>query len=165
MARIFGIVICIIAGLGLFCLSLINDSLSCDRISGMCNMQSKLAYVNYEINSDKFKVSDISSVTCEKMYQPARSGKKAYFVLKIKNLNNEYNLGSYRKLPECKARLNNIKDFKSGHTQTLEYSSGFGITNCFGFILGILLFVIAYIILTTQEQSKTYDWEDDNDES
>lgn len=165
MGKYIGFIFCIVFGIFMMGLSLISDDLHCSRYDNLCALKSKILFVNYNISKDEFRVSDIDNAYCEKMYQPSRRGKKAYFVLKMmrKDTNNAYILGSFQKLPMCKNELNPLENFINGKTDTFSYSSGIGTTNALGLILSVLLFIVAIIIITNKEEQKTYEWEEDEE--
>ena len=164
MGKAVGIIFCIIIGIAIFGLSMITDSVECSYTTNNCKMQSKIPGINYIINEIAFSPKEIKTVFCDKMYRPARSGKKAFFVLKMSVLdsNTDYTLGSFPKYALCKNSLEPIKDFTNGKRSYFKYSSGIGASNILGFILAALMFVVSIVILTSKPDTKTYDLEDDD---
>lgn len=151
MSRYLWFLFWIILGTGILFISSIKDSLTCSVGNGNCIMQSHI--FNIKISEDKFPISEIQTIKCEKRLQPSKSGKKAYFILKLlKNDNTEYVLGSYKKLQMCKNELKPIKDITNGKNSEISYTSGIGFTNGLGYIFGILMFIIGIIILTNKEE-------------
>ena len=165
MGKYIGFILCLIGGIAILGLSLVSNGLYCSNSNGECSIQSKLLYVNYKIREDVFSVDDIDRVFCETMYYPSRKGKKAYFVLKLvgKKADTEYLLGNFPKMPMCRQASVPIRDFLAGKRQHFEYSSGIGAMNALGILLSGLMFVVAFIVLTSKEEIKTYDWEDEED--
>lgn len=149
MGKIFGVIICMLIGAGLFLLASVSDSLICSEASGYCSLNSKVW--KYTVSEDNFKVNEIEKIYCKKMYQPARSGKKAYFVLALQKVDGvEFNLGSYKTLGLCKTAKIPMNDFIKGKENSIIYSSGTGIANVFGYIFGVLMFFIAFIIFRSR---------------
>ena len=165
MGKFLSIFFCIIAGIAISGLSMITDTLECSNLQNYCRMQSKISGINRIISEKTFLPSEINKVYCDKMYRPARSGKKAFFALKmtLKDSQTEYNLGSFPKYAMCKQELEPIQKFVTGKNDTFTYSSGLGAANIIGFMLAVIMFVISFVILTNEPENKTYEW--DNDES
>jgi hypothetical protein len=156
MGKIVGFIVCMMLGLGLFVLASVKDVVLCSDGSGMCAISSKV--FGYTISEDAFSIKDVDKIYCKKNYQPARSGKKTYFVLSLKKADGvEYNLGSFKTLGMCKNANSPLKNFISGKEKNIMYSSGTGISNIFGYIFAVLMLFIGIIIL----RSKPDEVEDD----
>ena len=162
MGKFLGFLICLIFGIFLLGLSFISDELTCSRELNTCNLKSKIKHTDYVISEQVFDVNTVNSAYCGKEFQPSRSGKKAYFVLKLQTTEREYNLGSYKKYKLCTADLAPINAFIKGKSPQLVFVSGSGFTNFFGFILAILMFVVGIVILTSQSESDEVDWDEEN---
>ena len=166
MGKFIGFIICVIMGTAIIALSIINENVYCSRADNACLIQSKLGIFNTVLSEDKFLPSEIKQAYCETQLQPARSvGKKKFYVLKIElNNDKEYSLGSYRKYANCKSFMDKINDFNKQNFDEFSHGSGLGYSNTFGIMLGIIVFLIGYLILTSKEEEKKYDWEEDDDE-
>ncbi len=166
MGKFVGFIICVIIGTAIIALSIINENFYCSRADNSCLIQSKLGIFNIILSEDKFLPSEINKAYCETQLQPARSGgKKKFFILKIElNTDKEYSLGSYRKYANCKSFMDKINDFKKQKIDELSHGSGLGYSNTFGIMLGIIVFMIGYLILTSKEEEKKYDWEEEDDD-
>lgn len=104
----------------------------------------------------------MSSIRCEKIAQPSRSGKKYYYILKFsKTSNTDYNLGSYRNYQMCKSEMSSIKDFIKGKTSGIRYNSGTGFSNGIGYIFAVLMFIIGIIVLTSKEEVVEDEFDDE----
>ncbi len=165
MGKFVGFIICVIIGTAIIALSIINEKFYCSRIDNSCLIQSKLGIFNTILSEDKFLPSEIDKVYCDTQLQPARSGgKKKFYILKIElNSNKEYSLGSYQKYANCKLFMDKINDFNKHKINEFSHGSGLGYSNTFGIMLGIIVFLIGYLILTSKEEEKKYDWEEDDE--
>ena len=137
-----------IAGIFLLFLSLITENIKCSSVENICKMESGISIINYKISENKFRPSEIKNFYCEQNYQPARSGKKSYYVLKV-NLNSgeTYSLGSYQKYKLCKNSMQPLNKFLKHKIESFNHNSNFGFSNLFGMIFAILMFFIGFMII------------------
>ena len=160
MGKMLGFLVCILMGCGLFLLASVNDVVFCSHKAGMCSVSSKV--FNYTISDDSFAINDIEKIYCKKMYQPARSGKKTYYVLSLKKTDEvEYNLGSFKTFGMCQNANSSLKNFINGEEPSVAYSSGTGISNVFGYIFGVLMFFIGVIILRSKPDEPEEDFDEE----
>jgi hypothetical protein len=164
MGKFIWFTICLLASIFLVGLSLISDKLVCS--GNYCQLQSKIDYLNYVISEDNFHINDISSLSCQSKSQPARRGKQIYYVLELNKTDGTiYYLGSYKKYKNCKNELTPIRNFLNKKNTNVIFNSNKGFTNSMGFVLAFILLLVGYIILTTKESVKTYDFDDDDIDS
>lgn len=153
MSKYFWGLFWIVAGIAIFIISSMSDTLNCSRDFGVCKFQSKIAILNIKINEENFDISEIKSIQCIKTSQPSKSGKKTYYTLKLfKTDDSAYNLGSYQKYAVCKEETQPIRNLLKGKTDTVTYNSGSGFSNFFGYIFGIIMLIIGLIVLTSKEE-------------
>ena len=81
--------------------------------------------------------------------------------MELKTENLEYNLGSFKNYKQCTTASKPLKSYVAGRTDQLIYESGLGFTNALGLLMGILMFVIGIVILTTPAE-ETDDELDEN---
>ncbi len=159
MGKYIGFIICILAGICLITLALVRESLYCTK--HLCRVQSRIAFVNLVINRTDFPPDEISHIQCKSQYQPSKTGKKRFYILELKTENLEYNLGSFKNYKQCTTASKPLKSYVAGRTDQLIYESGLGFTNALGLLMGILMFVIGIVILTTPAE-ETDDELDEN---
>lgn len=166
MGKYIGFTICLIVGMAVIALSVISENFYCSHPYNACLVQSKFGMFDIVLSEDRFSPSEIDKVFCDVQVQPSRSGgKKQFYVLKIAlNSDKEYSLGSYKKYHNCKNLVNKINDFRKHKVSEYTHGSGLGYSNTFGLIFGIIMFFIGYLILTSKEEVKKYDWEDEEEE-
>ncbi len=146
MKKVIGFLICIILSLGILALSLITETISCDQNSNLCVFQSKIRYLNIELNKEIFPVQNLNSTRCIREYQPSRRGKKSYYILKTDLNDRTYNIMSYSKLKTCRQDVSYIKtSLKSGNGLYLNTPPGF--LNILGIIFSIVTAIIGIIII------------------
>ena len=164
MGKYIGFIICLISGFILLALAMVHSGLYCSVNDGECAMLSKVSMLNYKISEDNFRIENIDKIYCDKLYYPSRKGKKAYYVLKISRNDNpiEYNLGSFQKIPMCRQSVENIKKVVFANDNgELNYFSPFGAPNVIGILLSVLMFVVAFIVITSKEEHQTSKWDDE----
>ncbi len=148
MGKYIGFIICLIFGFGLLTLSLIQDTITCNRDTAQCTFISKIRYVNIELNRELFSVYDLDNAYCQKQVQPSRRGKQSYYTLKADINNKPYTITTYKKLSQCRAGASEIKKYIKNSTQNNLYiNSGMGFINTFGIMFAFLIIFIGIIIL------------------
>ena len=160
MGKYIGFIICIIASIGIFSLSLVKDSFHCTE--SICEIKSSISLANIQLSKTQFRPDQISQVHCQAQYQPARSGKKRFYILELKTEDKNYNLGSFKNYKQCMYSAGPIKAFITGKGKNVIYESGIGVTNAIGLLMGILMLVIAIVIVTSPPAKEEDDeWDED----
>ncbi len=164
MKKIIGFLICLIIGGGILYLALINESLYCSHDVSTCLFSSK--FVNrITIREEVFPTSDIDKIYCDAEYQPGRSGKTKFYVLKLLKKNGEvYKLGSYQREKLCKKDFEPIDEFNKNTSNEFSHESGMGFVNLLGITFGIIILYIGNLILRTRSQEEIDLWADEEAE-
>jgi len=162
MKKYIGFFICIILSFGLAILSLTAETISCSRQTDLCIFESKIKYLNIELNRERFPVKDLTGAVCQKQMQPSKRGKQAYYLLRIETKGRTYNISSYKKLADCKNYAKSIKTYiKDENINVLNANTGSGFLNTFGMIFAFIIFITGVIILRTDSEENKDEEEGD----
>lgn len=148
MKKYFGFLICLILSLILLGLSLVTDTISCDKKNGACKFTSKIRYLNTKLNEEEFSIENLANTYCEKQIQPSKKGPKSYYILKVDINGRAYNISSYKKFKDCRQSRKAINDqMKDSTTDTVNVDSKMGFINTFGIMFAVITFLVGLIIL------------------
>ncbi len=155
-----GFVICILLSLGIMSLALIKEDIYCSRAENSCVVKSGIQLLGIKFNEEKFPSGSLKRAICKREYRLTKSGKKAYFSLKIEAENSSYSLGTFMKYQQCEEKIRPINSFISKKTDSFHYNSGVGFEHVMGFFMGFLLLIIAVSILRTPNEQENDNWDD-----
>ncbi len=131
-------------GAGIFFLGMLQTNLNCDKLSNICVLQSSIPAVRLNLDSMRFKLSDMKEITCERRTQASRgSGRRAYYELTLNIKNEPYVLETCPNFKICRRHADKLLDFKHlTEYKKFDYKSSIGVSNVMGVVLGAVLIIL-----------------------
>lgn len=131
-------------GAGIFFLGMLQTNLNCDKLSDICVLQSSIPAVRLNLDSMRFKLSDMKEITCERRTQASRgSGRRAYYELTLNIKNEPYVLETCPNFKICRRHADKLLDFKHlTEYKKFDYKSSIGVSNVMGVVLGAVLIIL-----------------------
>ena len=131
-------------GAGIFFLGMLQTNLNCDKLSDICVLQSSIPAVRLNLDSMRFKLSDMKEITCERRTQASRgSGRRAYYELTLNIKNEPYVLETCPNFKICRRHADKLLDFKHlTEYKKFDYKSSIGVSNVMGVVLGVVLIIL-----------------------
>lgn len=144
MSRKIVAFIIFLLGAGIFFLGMLQTNLNCDKLSNICVLQSSIPAVRLNLDSMRFKLSDMKEITCERRTQASRgSGRRAYYELTLNIKNEPYVLETCPNFKICRRHADKLLDFKHlTEYKKFDYKSSIGVSNVMGVVLGAVLIIL-----------------------
>lgn len=144
MSRKIVAFIIFLIGAGIFFLGMLQTNLNCDKLSNICVLQSSIPAVRLNLDSMRFKLSDMKEITCERRTQASRgSGRRAYYELTLNIKNEPYVLETCPNFKICRRHADKLLDFKHlTEYKKFDYKSSIGVSNVMGVVLGAVLIIL-----------------------
>lgn len=133
-------------GAGIFFLGMLQTNLNCDKSADSCVLRSSIPAVRLNIDSMRFKMTDLKEITCERRTQASRgSGRRAYYELTLNIKNEPYVLETCPNFKICRRHADKLLDFKHlAQYKNFDYKSSIGVSNVMGVVLGAVLIILGW---------------------